>query len=117
MKVKRKNGKRIAKKFKVMAFWNGTVMTELTIPFSAHKETMKILESGFIADGEERDAIEHLTLLEESFFHSMKRLGYYNMGDEKTQVIRMILINDLVRKGFVKNDNNHGIVTMFEYDN
>jgi hypothetical protein len=99
------------KKVNIKSFWNGTIMSDLTLTLAQYKSLQNQLQKDFFAGCDNVDEfIDVMNHNEKCFEYEYNLKGYYEVGDTKTQTVYMLGINSIVRKGIKPNNDKFGLV-------
>jgi hypothetical protein len=103
------------KKVNIKSFWNGTIMSDLTFTIEQYnKIVQEELTKDFFkgCDNIIDEFIEVMNHKEECFAQEYAQKSHYEVGDMKTQMIHMLGINSIVKRGIRPNDDKFGVITL-----
>jgi hypothetical protein len=101
------------KKVNIKSFWNGTIMSDLTFTIEQYKLVQKQLAMDFFQGCDNIDEfIEIMNHNEQCFTQEYAQKSYYEVGDNATQIIHMLGINSVVKRGIRPNDDKFGVITL-----
>ncbi len=101
------------KKVNIKTFWNGTVVSDLEFTAKQYKLVQKQLSMDFFKGADNiNEFIEVMDHNEEVFAQDYSKKGSYDVGDKSTQIVTMLGINTIVKKGIRPNDDKYGIIIM-----
>lgn len=102
----------------LLAFWNGTPLFCRELNSKQEKEMKEYLKEDFFLCDEERiyDAVLYLNDYEEALF---QKVGFNKLKPEdfdfSTSVKHLLMINSLVKRGLVKNDDKNGLLWVKDF--
>lgn len=98
-------------KYNIKSFWNGTVMSDIDMSEEEYDKTVNnFLESEYFPK-DELEAMVYMNQREEELYQSSMKNGYVEM-DLNEMFTNMLIINGLVKRGLVENDDKYGLLFM-----
>jgi len=100
------------KKVNVKAFWNGSVMADLTFTQSQFNQVKKQFKQDFFKGCDNVDEFIDVMNNNEAYYHHLyQKNGYYEIS-QREMVTNMLGINSVVKRGLRPNDDKYGLLFM-----
>jgi hypothetical protein len=102
------------KKVNIKSFWNGTIMSDLTFTIEQYNKIVQkqLASDYFLGCDNINEFIEIMDHNEKCFAQEYAEKSYYEVGDNATQIIHMLGINSIVKRGIRPNDDKFGVITL-----
>jgi hypothetical protein len=99
-------------KVNIKAFWNGSILSDMTLTKSEFKEVRKQLSKDFFEHVDNTaESIEYLDQKENELFLEYSKHGKYEISS-RDMALHMLMINSLVKRGLRPNDDKYGLMIM-----
>lgn len=103
------------KSIKMMSFWKGTMMWEQEMNTDEYNFMLEAFKKFNVEDDQIQDFIEVLDDHESAYCLEYKTKGFYEF-DGRDAVMDTFVINGLIKKGIIEDDNMNGLSIIFTYD-
>jgi uncharacterized membrane-anchored protein YhcB (DUF1043 family) len=102
-------------KYNIKAFWNGSIMFDANISADKFKNIQAELEDDFFKrhriEQHIQESVELLNDIEADYARQYAAKGTYEF-DIQDAAKHMLMINSLVKRGIVKDDDKYGLMIM-----